>query len=98
MRTLLKAGTAGNSSIQAWSLGTLEGRMNTKLTEDEIIAIREAAAGGIGDVVIARHYGTSRRNVHYIRTGKRWPDAGGPLTENKKVVTRGTGHERGRAV
>lgn len=49
-----------------------EGRPNSKLTRDDVIAIRRSAASGVSHRDLAEQYGISSGQVSLIRNGKRW--------------------------
>lgn len=60
----------------------LKGRV---LTEAEVIAIRERAAGGATDLEVAMSFGVNQKTVAEICRGKRYAQYGGPIREPKKV-------------
>lgn len=45
---------------------------SSKLTEDQVASIRTSYASGASMMELSLIYGISRRNVHYIVTGKSW--------------------------
>ena len=56
----------------------------SKLTEADVVAIRELyAAGDVTHTGLAKRFGITRPAVSNICTGKAWRHAGGPLTVNK---------------
>lgn len=55
-----------------------------KLTDEEIITIRERRAAGARQVDLARDFGMSHGQISMIVRGKRWPNVGGPIEKNKE--------------
>lgn len=47
-------------------------RPNSKLDDAKIKEIRKLAASGISHLTLAERFGVSRRNIHYIVSGKAW--------------------------
>ena len=60
--------------------GTYAATMQSKLSAAEVVALRERAAAGEDDRSLALAFGIARHSVVAIRTGTRWPEAGGPIT------------------
>lgn len=54
---------------------------HSKLTERDVVAIRERAAAGATGKSLAEDYGVSQGLVNEILKGKRWKHAGGPIRE-----------------
>lgn len=52
---------------------------HAKLTEDDVVVIRERAAAGATGRQMARDYEVSEGTVNMILSGKRWAHAGGPI-------------------
>lgn len=55
------------------------------LSEEEVIAIREKAAGGASDLEVAMSFDVSQKTVGEVCLGKRYAQYGGPIREPKKV-------------
>ena len=51
---------------------------HAKLTADDVLAIRAAAAAGETNLAIARRLGVSRSMVSRVATGRTWSHVGGP--------------------
>lgn len=71
-------------SLKGGTVSVLRG----SFSEAEIIAIREAVAGGASQAAVAREFGSTRRTVARIASGEAYPEVGGPITP--------TGSGRGR--
>lgn len=56
-------------------------RANTKLSEEDVVAIREQLAEGIKQAELARRYGVTRQYISLIANGMSWV----PLS--KRAVT-----------
>jgi hypothetical protein len=52
----------------------------TKLTPEDVVAIRVARAEGLGVYALAAEWGVTPNHVSRICTGGVWPDLGGPIT------------------
>ncbi len=57
---------------------------NTRLTAESARVIRERYAHGAAQVSLARDYLISPALVSAIIRGRRWPNAGGPITTERK--------------
>lgn len=55
-----------------------------KLSESDIITIRERVAAGARGSDLAKQYNVSDGLISMISTGKRWPRVGGPITNKSK--------------
>lgn len=55
------------------------GTPGRKLTDAQIIAIRERRAMGARQMDLAEHYGVSSGQISMIVRGLRWPHVGGPI-------------------
>lgn len=51
-----------------------------KLTEDQVIAIRERFAAGETSTLLGAEYGVKPATISYITTGRNWKHVGGPIT------------------
>lgn len=60
-----------------------EGRWSAKLTEEKVIAIREAIASGRSMAATAREAGVTVSLIHGIVHGHRWKHVGGPIINNE---------------
>lgn len=58
-----------------------------KFTNDDVVSIRQRYANGESSEVLAREYGTLRKSITRITSGRRWKSVGGPIT---KKFTKGT--------
>jgi hypothetical protein len=56
---------------------------NTRLTEDEVVKIRERYASGAPQTVLARDFSISASMVSQIVHGFRWRSAGGPIIKER---------------
>jgi hypothetical protein len=56
-------------------------RPAAKLTDDQIVKIRQAYAHGAKQTEIADDYGITQGLVSLIVNGKRWTHVGGPIPE-----------------
>jgi hypothetical protein len=54
-------------------------RPAAKLTDDQIVKIRQAVAGGAKQADVAAEYGVSQGLVSGIVNGHRWKHADGPI-------------------
>lgn len=54
-------------------------RPAAKLTDDQIVTLRQSAARGAKQVDLAAEYGISQGLVSLIVNGKRWTHVGGPI-------------------
>lgn len=70
----------------------------SKLCETDIVRIRELRAVGEKLADIGSIYGLSEVYVWHICTGKKWPNAGGPITEKERVVKMLTDEQRREAL
>lgn len=52
---------------------------NARLTNAQVVAIRERAVGGESRESLARAFGITKVNVRNITKGRTWPNTGGPL-------------------
>lgn len=59
-----------------------------KLTDEEIITIRERRAAGARQADLARDFGVTDGQISMIVRGKRWPNVGGPI-ETERRYSRG---------
>lgn len=55
-------------------------KRSQKLTELDVVSIRELAGSGVPHVEIASRFGIASSNVSLIASGKRWTHAPGPIT------------------
>ena len=60
-----------------------EGSYTAKVTEADVLAMREHRAAGRELQVIAEEFGVTKQNVSYIVTGKTWKHVGGPIMESQ---------------
>jgi hypothetical protein len=58
-------------------------RPAAKLTDDQIVEIRQAYAHGCKQIDIANEHGITQGLVSLIVNGKRWRHVGGPIPETK---------------
>jgi hypothetical protein len=89
----LKAGTAkqnAEDSVEAGHFQRGDGHYAAKLTEADVIAIRERRAGGASTVDLAREYGVTVGSVSALTTGRKWAHFGGPRTPRGSVRVRRT--------
>ena len=70
-----------------------ERRPGAKLTEVEIIALREAVAGGSTHHDVAALFGVSTASVSLIASGHHWAHVGGPITRKAERTHCKRGHE-----
>lgn len=63
-----------------------EKHFNAKLTDEQVIAIRERVSAGETNTALAREFGVVKKAISQIARGKRWRHVGGPITRNGKVV------------
>lgn len=59
-----------------------------RLTDAEIVTIRERRAAGARQIDLARDFGVTNGHISMIVRGKQWADAGGPI-ETERRYTRG---------
>ncbi len=60
-----------------------------RLTEEQVVEMRQRAATGESLMVLARDYGISEPEASHVCTGRSWKLAGGPLTR-RHAVRRGS--------
>ena len=71
----LRYGTAKENSIDKVAHGTLlygSSSPSAKLTESDVLAIRDALSGGASVASIARGYGVTWENIYAIKKGRTW--------------------------
>lgn len=55
-----------------------------KLTDEQVVEIRERRASGARQNDLAEHYGITNGQVSMIVRGIRWPNLGGPIQSNER--------------
>lgn len=60
-----------------------------KLTDSQIIEIRERRAGGARQIDLAKQYGVSDGQISMIVRGKRWASVGGPIEKQRAQYRKG---------
>ena len=63
-----------------------EASANAKLTEDDVLKIRERAIAGETFKSIAADFGVSNVNIANVATGKTWTNVGGPLVKKRDAA------------
>lgn len=53
----------------------------SKLTDEDVLEIREARARGVGSKSLAERYGVSQKAIWGITNGRTWKHVAGPLTK-----------------
>jgi DNA-binding XRE family transcriptional regulator len=64
------------------------GEHNTqaRLTEDQVVMIRQAyASGAVDQITLAQQYGVHRATIAMITTGRTWKHVSGPLTRGEAL-------------
>src|SRR5690606_13169392 len=54
-----------------------------RLTELDVVALREAFARGVNRRILAERYGIAPGTVNDIAAGRKWPNAAGPTTTHR---------------
>jgi hypothetical protein len=57
-----------------------EGNPNAKVTEPDVVRIRQQVAAGRTKASVAREFGVSRATVRFIAVGATWRHVGGPIS------------------
>ncbi len=75
---IAKGGFGGDNGIDK------RGQLSTsaKLTESDVLELRELAAKGITDAELGLRFEISKANAGAIRRGKTWQNTAGPLTQS----------------
>lgn len=60
-----------------------------KLTDAQVIEIRERRAAGARQMDLAKQYGVSDGQISMIVRGKRWSDVGGPIENDRSQYRKG---------
>ena len=79
-------GTHQNNMDDAWARGAMptgSERHGSKVTEAQVVEIRQRYADGAMGVDLAVEYGLSRPALYQITSGTKWRDVGGPITHRK---------------
>lgn len=80
-------GTQADNIADAMRHGTIqkgEGRYNAKLTEEDVIELRELVLAGDKFALIASYFGISESICYRIAVGEKWASVGGPLYSLKR--------------
>lgn len=70
----------------------LQRRTDSHLTIADVLAIREAVAGGHSHSAVARRFGVGRYAVRSIVSGATWKDVGGPRVASRSTGAYAIGH------
>lgn len=78
----LEAITSGENIIHAYRV-LKQNPTGQKVTEAQVIEIRESRASGTKFRIIAGQYGVTEACIALITSGKTWKSAGGPITKSR---------------
>lgn len=81
--------TVRENALHASRLGLLvrgEDHQHAKVTEVDVIAIREAVRDGVTYSKLSKRYGLNRSTLHAIIYHKTWKHVGGPLPPDKRLL------------
>ena len=81
-----------SNSDDAWARGrhaVAEDRPASRLTNDQVIEIRQRYADGEGGPKLAEEFGIARPTLYQITSGNKWKSVGGPRTRRRGGDTHG---------
>lgn len=80
-------GTQADNLADAMKHGTIEkgeSRYNAKLTEVDVIELRERILSGEKFILVSSYFGISESVCYRIATGEKWSSVGGPLYKSSR--------------
>lgn len=68
-----------NEEAAAVVLAVLDTMRQRRLTDAEVVRLREKRAAGVAQTDLGREFGISQSHVSLLVTGRKRPEAGGPI-------------------